>query len=492
MATKSPGARWERGTGTQQGSSAGGGPATRPGDRGRHGPRFERQLDARSLTLLTLGGIMGSGLFLASGMAIRLAGPAVLGVFLVGFLAMALEITALGEMAAADPTPGSFLVYCQRVLGPGFTFVTGWIYWFSSVLTMSSEVTAAALFTRAWAPATPLWVWSLAYSALIVALNFASVRGFGQVEGVLAGVKVVAVLLFLAAGLLALAGLLPARGAGLRPWPNLLAHGGWLPHGLGGAAAALLLVLFAYAGTGVVGMAAAETRDPGRTIRGSVRATIALVAVLYLGSALLLVTLVPWNAAPTHQSPFVHAVGVLGIPFAATLLSLVLLTAVLSTMNAALYANVRVLYSLAHEGHAPRALGRLNRRGLPAAATWTSAALLLGAIVLAYALPHRAYAYLVTATGFQAMFIWLIVLLTHLRYRPYLERHRPGALRFRLPGYPFTTLLPMLIVLVALAAAFRQASEVVGAAVGFGGILLAALAWLAVRRRLRPRPTGGE
>jgi L-asparagine transporter-like permease len=451
-----------------------------------HGAKFARALDARSLTLLTLGGIMGSGLFLASGMAIHLAGPSIVVVFLVGFVAMALEITALAEMSAADPTPGSFLVYCQRVLGPGFTFVTGWIYWFSSVLTMSSEVTAAALFTRTWVPATPLWLWSLAYSALIVGLNFVSVRGFGQVEAVLAGVKVLAVLLFLAAGTAALAGWLPAQPArGLATWSQALAQGGWLPHGAQGAAAALLLVLFAYAGTGVIGMAAAETAHPARTIRQALRATIAWVAVLYLGSAVFLVTLVPWTSAPTHSSPFVHAVATLGIPFAAALLNLVLLTAVLSTMNAALYANVRVLYSLAHEGQAPRALGRLNHRGLPVAATWTSAGLLLGAIALAYLLPHRAYAYLVTATGFQAMFIWLIVLLTHLRYRPYLLRHRAQALHFRLPGYPLTTLLPMAIVLIGLAAALREPSEAVGAGVGFGGIVAATVLWFGLRHRLQ-------
>lgn len=491
MAVKSPDA--QRGESSVTGSQHTG--------QARHkGQKFERQLRARSLTLLTIGGIMGSGLFLASGMSIRIAGPAVLGAFLVGFIAMALQITALGEMAAANPKPGSFLVYCAQVLGPGFTFVSGWIYWLSSVLTMSSEVTAAALFTQVWAPGVPLWVWSLAYSALIVAINFVSVRGFGTIEGVMAGVKVAAILLFLAAGALALLHMLPAHGTPVpvhggtgasatgavpfHPWANLLAHGGWLPHGALGPFASLLLVLFAYAGTGVIGMAAAETRDPARTIKRSVLATIVLVFVLYVGSALLLVTLVPWSVAPTHSSPFVRAVAVFGVPLVGTLLNLVLLVAVLSTMNAALYANVRVLYSLADQGQAPRALGRLNRQGLPAAATWASAALLLGAIVLAYVLPHKAYAYLVTATGFQAMFIWLVILLTHLKYRPYMQRHMPDRLRFRLPGYPYTTLGTMLIVVVALGAAFTQSSEVVGATVGFGLIVAAVVAWFVVRGRI--------
>jgi AAT family amino acid transporter len=204
---------------------------------------------------------------------------------------------------------------------------------------------------------------------------------------------------------------------------------------------------------------------------------------MYVGGMAVVLLLRPWYRLPEHASPFVAAVAATGIPYAAAGMNLVLLLAVLSTMNAALYANVRVLYTLAREGQAPRALGRLSRRGLPAAATWVSAAALGGTIVLAYLLPSRAYAYLVTATGFQAMGIWLLVLVTHLRYRPRLDRTR-GRARFRLPGYPWTTLLPIAVVLVALAGSLTAASERVGAAAGLGGIAAAALAWLAVRGRL--------
>lgn len=471
-------------------------PGSRSGSRervaGRGGAHFSRDLTAPGLTLLTIGGVMGSGLFLASGLAIRAAGPAVLGVFALALLAMYLEMSALGEMAAADPVPGSFLVYCRRVLGPGFTFVTGWIYWFSSVLTMSSEVTAAALFTRMWFPQLPLWAWSLAYSALIIALNFFGVRGFATVEGVMAGVKTVAVLAFVAVGLLFLAGALPTRlGAAVAPgWNPGSGAGGWLPHGLLGTSGALLLVLFAYAGTGVIGMAAAETRRPATTIPRAVAGTVALVAVMYLGSAYLLTAMQPWATVPVDSSPFVSALRGVALPGAATLMNLVLLFAVLSTMNAALYANVRVLYTLAAEGQAPPWLGRLNRRGIPARATWASASLLLGAIALAFALPHKAYAYLVTATGFQAMFIWLMVLLTHLHYRPHLRRQDPQGTGFRLWGYPYTTLLVIAIVLAGLAGSLGAGSERVGAGIGFGGIAVAALVWVSARRALRSRGGG--
>ncbi len=439
--------------------------------------------------MLTIGGMMGSGLFVATGMAAHDAGPALGLLFVLGFLAMAVEITALGEMAAADPTPGSFLVYAREVLGPGYTFVGGWIYWFSSVLTMSSEVTAAALLSRQWAPVVPLWTWSLLYSAGVVGANFASVRGFGAVEGVMAAVKTAAVLGFIAFGAAVVARLVPGAVAPAAPLGRLAAPP-LLPAGARGAGAALLLVLFAYAGTGVIGMAAAETRDPGRTVPRAVRRTIALSGVMYIGGALVLLLLLPWNRMPETASPFVAALRATGVPHVAAAMNFVLLLAVLSTMNAALYANVRVLYTLARAGQAPAGLGRLSRRGLPAAATWVSAGALGGTIVLAYALPQKAYAYLVTATGFQAMFIWLLVLGTHLRYRPRLDRTSPGR-RFRLPGYPYTTLVPVAAVLAALVGAWTVGSERVGAGVGFGGIAAATAVWFAVRGRLR-RPAEPE
>jgi AAT family amino acid transporter len=249
-------------------------------------------------------------------------------------------------------------------------------------------------------------------------------------------------------------------------------------------------VLFAYAVTGVVGMAAAETRRPQQTIPRSVAITVVAVAIMYLGSAYLLTAMQPWTTVPETSSPFVSALAAVALPGATTLMNLVLLFAVLSTMNAALYANVRVLYTLAEERQAPSWLSRLNARGIPARATWAIASLLLGAIALAYVLPHQAYSYLVTATGFQAMFIWLMVLATHLYYRPYLRRQRPERLGFRLWGYPFTTLFVIAVVLAGLAGSLGVRSERVGAEVGFGGIAAAALVWITARRALLPHAKG--
>lgn len=449
---------------------------------GRH-HAFQRDLGASQLTLLTLGGIMGSGLFLASGIAIQRSGPAVLLVFLVAAVAMTLEIIALGEMSAADPTAGSFLVYAERVYGPGMTFIGGWVFWFSSVLTMSSEVTAASMFTRLWWPAVPLWIWAVGYSAGIVAANFISVRGFGSIEGVMSGVKVGAVTLFLVVAGLFLMGLLPSH-----PMPAstpVWAQSSWWPHGTGGPLSSLILVLFAFAGTGVIGIAAAETEKPPITIRRSLMATIPLVWVFYLGSIMALLSILPWNRVTTTSSPFVQAIHSTGLPWVGHIMNLVLLFAVLSTMNAALYSNSRVLYTLGKSGQAPASLARLNRKGIPTRGILWSAALLALTIVLAYVLPQKAYSYLVTATGFQAMFIWLVVLLTHLRYRPYLEKQKSQALQFKLPGYPWTTYLTLGLVALGMIGAPLASSELVGLSVAAGFIVLVGVIYLVLRSRLR-------
>lgn len=263
-----------------------------------------------------------------------------------------------------------------------------------------------------------------------------------------------------------------------------MGHGGWVPNGWYHALPAMILVLFAYAGTGVIGLAAAETKRPKETLGRAIRNSTVLVTLMFLGSLAVILVLTPWNVQSDAVSPFIVALRQSTLSFLPLIMDIVLLFAVLSTMNAALYSNVRVLYGLAQQGDAPRALGRLNGKGLPSRAIWTSAALLALTILLAYVLPKRAYSYLVTATGFQAMFIWLMVLLTERLYRPYLEKHHPETLTHKLWGFPITTYVVMAVVLCSMAVSPFARGELVGALVGLGGILGALVVWLLVRHRL--------
>jgi AAT family amino acid transporter len=450
-----------------------------------HHRAFQRDLTVPGLVLLTLGGVMGSGLFLASGLVIRHSGPSALWVFMVGAAAMTLEIWALTEMSAADPEPGSFLRYADRVYGPGLTFIGGWIFWTSSVLTMSSEVTAASLFTHVFWPSFPIWAWAVLYSAVVVLVNFVSVRGFGTIEGVMAGVKVGVTLAFIiVVALYLFSGLFGHAAVSPDPWRQL-DHTTWWPAGLAGPSSSLILVLFAFAGTGVIGLAAGETKHPPRTLGRTLLISVPMIWVLYLASVAGIMAIIPWSRVATTASPFVQALAATGLPDASQIMNAGLIFAVLSTMNAALYSNSRVLYTLGKEGLAPKTVARLNTKGIPATAIWWSSALLLLTLPLAFFLPGKAYAYLVTATGFQAMFIWAVVLVTHLRYRPYLL-HR-GPLSLKIPGYPWTTYLALAAVAAGMLGAPLAHSELVGLIVAAGLIVVAGLAYLALRGHLTPK-----
>ena len=442
-----------------------------------------RDLRTPQLTLMTVGGIIGSGLFLASGQAIRDAGPGLVVAYLIGATAMAIEMTALAEMSAADPRQGSFLVYSRRALGPGFTFVGGWIFWFSSVLNLAAEATAAATFAALWLPYVPTWVLSSGFALAISGINFLTVKGFGEVESGMSVIKLLAIGLFILviASALFLAWPLPL-GHGLQSW-NI--SGGFFPHGFHGIAAAMILVMFSMSGTGVLGLAAADVRRPERTIGHAVRYVTIAVYILYIGAVLAITAVVGWQAVPASgKSPFLAALDHFGWPWAVDVFNVVILLAVLSAMNAGMFATDRVLAGLARAGDAPRALERMPH-GIPRAANAVTGALLLIVSLLTYFLPKTAFLYLVTATGFQSIFVWMLIVATQIYYRPWLEEHRPDHLRLRLAFHPWLGRFEILLLLAIVATAPLAPRQLLPLAIGVGATALFAGAYL-VLRRTRP------
>lgn len=438
-----------------------------------------RDLGAVEMGLMTVGGVVGSGLFLASGQAIRDAGPSLVIAYLIGATVMAIEVSALAEMSASDPEEGSFLVYARRALGPGWTFVGGWIFWFSSVLNLAAEATAAAIFTRLWLPHFPTWAAGTLFALVIVGINFLTVRGFGAIESAMAAIKLVAVALFVALFGAAIFLHWPvAVGSGLKSWSG---SGGFFPHGLRGIGAAMILVMFSMAGTGVLGLAAPSARRPRRTLPRAVRGTVASVYVLYIGSALAITAAVPIAAVAAHgQSPFVAALSVLKVPVVAQIFNVVILLAVLSAMNAGLFATDRVLAGLAHAHDAPKALGR-EYDDNPRVANAATGALLIVVTLLTYFLPKTAFLYLVTATGFQALFVWLLIVLTHIRYRPWLERNRREHLVRVVPWFPYLSWAEIVLILGIIATAPLAPRQLLPLGIGLLVTAVAALVYLRVR-----------
>ena len=311
--------------------------------------------------MLGLGGVIGAGLFVGSGAGIAVAGPGiVLSYLIAGALAM-LVMRMLGEMSAAMPASGAFSVHAERALGRWAGFSVGWLYWFLLVVVLAVEATGAARIANGWVPGVPQWGWVLIFMVVFTVANLAAVKNFGEFEFWFATLKVTAIVLFLVLGLLAVFGVLPdTEPVGLA---NLTGQGGFLPHGWGGVISGVLAVVFAFGGLEVVTIAAAESDDPARAVGRAVRSAVWRILFFYVGSMLVIVTLLPWSSMEPGKSPYVAVLDSIGVPGAGQIMNIVVFVALLSALNANLYGSSRMVFSLAERGEAPRALLKVSGRG---------------------------------------------------------------------------------------------------------------------------------
>lgn len=406
-------------------------------------------LKPRQLVMMGLGSAIGAGLFLGSGVGVQAAGPAVLVSYLIAGALVIIVMHALGEMAAARPASGAFSVYAGDALGAAAGATVGWLWWAQVVVVVAAEaVGAAGLLATLW-PGLPVAGTALAVMLLFTAVNLFGVRNFGEFEFWFAILKVAAILAFIAIGVLLLCGLLPhAPSPGLA---NFTAHGGFAPKGLAGIGAALLVVVFAFGGTEIVAVAAAETQDPERSVARAIRTVAWRIAVFYLGSLAVIVAVVPWTSAAL-KSPFAAVLDVAAIPGAASAITLVAVVALLSALNANLYGASRMIFSLARRGEAPRALGALDRRQVPVVAVLASVAFGFFATLLEALYPGRVLPALLNLVGSTCLMVWTLSLVSQFVLRRRADRART-ALPFRMRGFPWVTLLGLAI----LAAIFALA-----------------------------------
>lgn len=431
------------------------------------------QLSVMQLVMLALGTSVGGSFFLGTSIALRSAGAGTLIAFAVAGLLAYIVLMALSEMAVARPTHGSFREYAEVAFGPMAGFVVGWVYWTGLVLALSSEATAAALFTRVWLPGVPLWMVSLAIIAGVTLLNLVDLRLFAAVESVMSGAKLLAIAAFVVLIGSMLLGLLPGRPpaggmAALTAQPLL-------PRGLGGLGGSMLIVLFAYAGFEVVGLAAPDAKDPARTIPRAVVLTVVALVTLFIATMAVLVPVLPLSAVSTEESPMVTALRLVGHPGLSAGLNAVVMSASLSTMLAATYGLGRMLYSLAEEGQAPAIFKRLTPTGAPRLATLASGAAMLVGVVLAFLLPKRVYIFLVSSGGFSLLFAYLIILASQLVIRRR-EGCRVGSCQ--LPGYPYSTWLGIVLLILSMAAMPFVPGQGAGLLAGIGLVVLFSAAYL--------------
>ncbi|MFF1896443.1 amino acid permease [Streptomyces sp. NPDC058206] len=444
-------------------------------------------LKQRHLTMLGLGGVIGAGLFVGSGAGIAVAGPGIVVSYLIaGALAM-LVMRMLGEMSAAIPASGAFSVHAERALGRWAGFSVGWLYWFLLVVVLAVEATAAAQIAHGWVPGVDQWAWVLAFMVVFTVTNLTAVKNFGEFEFWFAALKVTAIVIFLVLGLLAVFGLLPDTDpVGLT---NLTGQGGFLPNGWGGVVSGVLTVVFAFGGLEVVTIAAAETDNPARAVGRAVRSAVVRILFFYVGSMLVIVTVLPWTAQQAGLSPYVKVLDAIGVPSAGQIMNIVVFVALLSALNANLYGASRMVFSLAERGEGPRGLLKVSGSGgggeVPRRAVLASVAFGFVSVLLNLKWPDSVFLYLLNSVGAVLLFVWGLIAASQLRLRRRLEREAPEALTLRMWCFPWltwVTLAALVAVLVLMLTDDVARPQVLWSAGATGLVLLVAGA-----RELRDR-----
>jgi amino acid transporter, AAT family len=374
-----------------------------------------RSLKARHVMMIALGGAIGAGMFKGSSTSIDMAGPGVVLDYLFGGIILLFVMQGLAEMAIRRPGAKTFRELIEPVLGRFAGYFAGWMYLLDWVLVMAAETAAAAVFLQYWFHNVPLWVLSLLVSIVVTAVNLYQVNIYGETEFWLAGIKIAVLILFiLLGGTLLFTGFSHHPAVGLH---HLTDSGGFLPHGIRGLASAMLVVMFSFGGSEMVGMTLGETENPERVIPRAARTVIYRILIFYVLPILIIVSLVPWNGLSAAESPFVTVFQAMGIPYAGDIMNFVMLTAVLSATNTGMYAASRMLYNQALSGQAPRFLASLSKRHVPVRALLFSTSFLYIGVIIAFFVKGKTFDYLMVIPGYSVLIVWMLLALAHIRSR---------------------------------------------------------------------------
>jgi amino acid transporter, AAT family len=405
---------------------------------GREGG-LKRQLSARQLAMIGLGGAIGTGLFLGSAVSVRAAGPGVILSYAAGAVIAWLIAWALAEMAVAHPVAGSFGVYAEMYVHPWAGFTVRYSYWLAQAMAIGSELVATSIYCHDWFPQVPGWIWIAGFALGLIYVNARTVGSFGWFEYWFAMIKVATIVIFLILGGALLA------GVGFKPlgFANYTRYGGFLPHGWAGVGLGIAMAIWSYLGTETVAITSGEARNPEVTVPRALRSMVGRLSLFYIGGIAVLVGVMPWTEAGLTESPFVRVFSAVGIPAAAGVMNFVVLTAALSSVNTNLYNCTRMLFSLSRGGYAPHLFGRLSKRGTPLAALVASSLGMVAALILELYFKESAYLQMLGAAFLGGLFAWIMIFVTHLVFR----KKYKGELRVRAPGYPWTSVCGLVALL---------------------------------------------
>ncbi|WP_438281007.1 amino acid permease [Pseudomonas alabamensis] len=441
---------------------------------------LQHGLTGRQVSMISIAGIIGAGLFIGSSNAIATAGPAILISYAMTGLLVLLVMRMLGEMAIANPNSGSFSTYASEAIGPWAGFTIGWLYWWFWVLIIPVEAIAGADILHAWFPAVPSWAFAFLIMCVLSGSNLVSVKNFGEFEYWFALVKVIAIVAFIIVCSLAVMGFWPL--APVSGVTQLWANGGFMPNGFGTVLGGVLITIFSFFGAEIVTIAADETANPQEKIRRATNLVVYRIAIFYLASIFLVVSLVAWNdPALKSVGSFQRALEVLNVPGAKLMVDLVVLVAVTSCMNSGLYTASRMLYSLSARGEAPSGVRRISGSGVPTVAVLLSTLAGFVGCLVNYAFPGKVFGFLLSTTGAIALLVYLVIAVSQLRMRARAERDGT-VLTLKMWLFPWLTWLVIgLIVLVLGYMLFSDAYRY--ETLMTVGVATAILGLYAVRRR---------
>jgi AAT family amino acid transporter/D-serine/D-alanine/glycine transporter len=443
--------------------------------------KLSRGLQSRHIQLIAIGGTIGVGLFLGSAKAIHNAGPGLLLSYVLGGIAVFFIMRALGELLTYRPVAGSFASYAAEFVSPFTGYLTGWTYWFTWVVTGMAELTAIGLYVNYWLPDLPQWIPALVALFVLYGTNLLAVRVYGELEFWFALIKVATIVSLIVAGLAVIFFNIGDLGQ-TASFSNLWSHGGFLPFGMMGVILTLQIVMFAYTGVELIGVTAGEAANPSEVLPKATNNVIYRILIFYVGALVVIMALVPWNELSPTVSPFVYVFEKIGVPAAASVITLVVITAAASSCNGGIFSTGRMLYTLGQNGHAPARLGTLNERHVPAAGIHISALVMLLGVALNYFVPKEAFSWITSVAVTGSLWTWIIIMFSHMKYRKAVAAGSVKGVSYRMPGAPVANWLVIIFLLIVTAGlAFDSDTRVAlyVAPLWFG---LLALGWLKVRR----------
>ncbi|TQJ34206.1 amino acid permease [Arthrobacter sp. SLBN-122] len=447
---------------------------------------LKRDLKSRHLQMIAIGGAIGTGLFYGSGWAIQTAGPAIIITYIVASAAIYFVMRAQGEMSVEEPVSGGYISYSSRYIHPFMGFLNGWNAFIFLLATSAAELNALGKYVQYWVPGMPIWVTAAIAVLIMFVINVVGVKFYGEAEFWFAIIKVVAIVVLIIFGA---AMIFFGLGNGGQPLGlgNLTEHGGFFPNGISGSILSIVMVAFAFGGIENLGLTAGEAKDVEKTMPKAVNATFWRLMIFYVGAITILVTIFPWTSLTGKGSPFVEVFTRIGIPAAATIMNLVVMTAVLSAVNSSIFTNSRTFYNLSLQGKAPAFLGKVNSKQVPSGAVIAVFVIMLAGVGLNLLMPDQVFEIFSSVTTFGLICAWGSIALSHLRFRKLrIQNGQADAIKYKSPFYPYADYIALVFVAVILVCIAILPDMQVSLIVSVAWVVVVAVAYRVYRKRQSP------